>query len=103
MPQPVIGLIVPPREPFLHPDTRFFPGVRFAVEGLGIREMGVEDFDAAAGRVVEAAAELGRRGAGAIALLGTSLSFYRGPQYNVELERRIGRLEESGQVEVVRR
>jgi len=84
-----IGLIVPPREPFLHPDTRAFPNARFIVEGLGIREMAAEDFDAAIDRVVDASAALGRRGARAVALLGTSLSFYRGPQFNVELQRRM--------------
>jgi arylmalonate decarboxylase len=91
MTPPTIGLIVPPSEPFVHPDTRAFPRARFIVEGLGIHEMAVEDFDGAVERVVEAAAVLGRRGARAVALLGTSLSFYRGPQFNVELQRRMAR------------
>lgn len=87
MAQPTIGLIVPPREPFTHPDTRSFPQARFVVEGLGIDEMAAADFDAAVGRVEQAAAALGRQGAKSIALLGTSLSFFRGPQFNLRLQR----------------
>ena len=87
MAQPRIGLIVPPRDPFVHPDTRLYPGVGFEIEGLGIEEMAAEDFDAAVGRVAQAAAALGRRGARSIALLGTSLSFFRGPRFDLRLQR----------------
>ena len=62
MAQPTIGLIVPPREPFMHPDTRGFPQARFIVEGLGIDEMATADFDAALCGVEAAAAALGRAG-----------------------------------------
>jgi arylmalonate decarboxylase len=86
MAQPTIGLIVPPREPFMHPDTRGFPQARFVAEGLGIDEMAAEDFDAAIDRVEQAAAALRRRGARSIALLGTSLSFFRRPQFNFRLQ-----------------
>ncbi len=91
MTQPTLGLIVPPREPFLHPDTRGFAQARFVVEGLGIQDMAVEDFDAAVGRVSQAARALRRRGAGAIALLGTSLSFFRGPDFNKSLQETMAR------------
>jgi arylmalonate decarboxylase len=91
MTPPTIGLIVPPREPFLHPDTRGFAHARFIVEGLGIQEMAVEDFDAALGRIAEASRRLGRRGAAAIALLGTSLSFFRGPDFNQALQETMAR------------
>ena len=87
MAQPTIGLIVPPREPLMHPDTRGSRQARFVVEGLGIDEMAAGDFDAAVNRVGPAAGALGRRGAKAIALLGTSLSFFRGPESNLGLER----------------
>lgn len=93
MAQPTIGLIVPPREAFMHPDIRGFPQARFIVEGLGIDEMATADFDAALCGVEAAAAALGRRGARAIALLGTSLSFFRGPQFNLSLQRT---MEEAG-------
>ena len=88
MAKPLIGLIVPPRGSFLPPDAARFYGERadFAVEGLGIDEMAVADFDAAAGRVGLAARALGERGVHSIALLGTSLSFYRGLGFNRELE-----------------
>ena len=64
MAKPLIGLIVPPRGSFLPPDAARFYGERadFAVEGLGIDEMAVADFDAAAGRVGLAARALGERG-----------------------------------------
>src|SRR5688572_11504486 len=91
MTQPTIGLIVPPREPFLHPDTRGFAQARFVVEGLGIQEMAAEDFDAALGRIAEATRALRCRGAGAIALLGTSLSFFRGPDFNQALQETMAR------------
>jgi arylmalonate decarboxylase len=91
MTQPTLGLIVPPREPFLHPDTRGFAQARFVVEGLGIQEMAVEDFDAALGRIAEASRRLRRRGVGAIALLGTSLSFFRGPDLNQALQQTMAR------------
>src|SRR5688572_22681310 len=91
MAQPRIGLIVPPREPSMHPDTRGFPQALFFVEGLGIDEMAAEDFDAAVERIGEAAAALGRRGVDAIALLGTSLSFYRGPAFNAHLQELMAR------------
>jgi arylmalonate decarboxylase len=89
MAQPLIGLIVPPRGPFLPPDSRRYPGTDFAVEGLGIDEMTVPDFDASRERIVEAAATLGRRGVNAIAMLGTSLSFFRGPAYNADIREKI--------------
>lgn len=86
--KPVIGLIVPPREPFLPPDAERLYGARyeFAVEGLGIAEMAVADFDAASERVAAAARALGERGAASIAMLGTSLSFFRGAAFNQQLE-----------------
>lgn len=85
---PRIGLIVPPRTAFLPPDAeRLYAGrAELAVEGLGIDEMSASDFDAAAGRIAGAAAALGRRAVRAIALLGTSLSFYRGAAFNDQLE-----------------
>ena len=88
MPKPLIGLIVPPRGAFLPPDAAHLYAERaeFTVEGLGIDEMTVTGFEAAVGRIEEAAAVLGRRGVAAIAMLGTSLSFFRGPQFNGELQ-----------------
>lgn len=59
----------------------------FDVEGLGIDEMTAQDFDAAAERIALAARALGERGAHAVALLGTSLSFFRGAAFNDALER----------------
>jgi len=88
MAKPLIGLIVPPRGSFLPPDASRLYGERadFVVEGLGIDEMAVADFDAAAGRIATAARTLGERGVDAIAMLGTSLSFYRGLAFNRKLE-----------------
>lgn len=88
MAKPLIGLIIPPRGSFLPPDASRLYGERadFVVEGLGIDEMAVADFDAAAERIGPAARALGERGVHSIAMLGTSLSFYRGLRFNRELE-----------------
>lgn len=85
---PVIGLIVPPLEPYLPPDAPRLYGdrVRFVVEGLGIEAMAADDFDRAVERIATAAAALAQRGADAIALMGTSLSFFRGDAFNTRIE-----------------
>ena len=48
--------------------------------------MAAAEFDAATGRIAGAARALAARGVDAIAMLGTSLSFFRGPDFNRQLE-----------------
>ena len=86
-PRPTVGLIVPPAHgrvpdhgPELYGDT-----VRFLGAGLGLEAMSVTGYDAVIGRVGVLAADLVERGADAVVLMGTSLSFYRGSDFDREL------------------
>lgn len=84
---PTIGMIVPPaagevppEAPALYPD-----GVTFIAEGLGLRQLTPDGYDGVIDEVGALAKKLKQRGASAIALMGTSLSFYRGVSFNDEL------------------
>jgi arylmalonate decarboxylase len=85
---PTIGLLVapsagrvPPEAPQLYGDS----GVRFISQGLGVGEVSPSGFDAVEARILEKARLLERAGAQAIILMGTSLTFYRGPAYTDDL------------------
>jgi arylmalonate decarboxylase len=89
--QPLLGLILPPTARPV-PDeavTMYGSRLRFAVAGLGIPSMTPASFDAALERIPEAARELASAGANAIVLMGTSLSFYKGEAFNVQLRERV--------------
>jgi len=82
-----VGLIVPPLHGSVPPDaSAMYPDVVFDVEGLGVRALDEAGYEEAVGRVGTAAATLAARGAGSVLLFGTSLSFFRGPSFNDELE-----------------
>jgi arylmalonate decarboxylase len=66
-----------------------FPDVDFLVEGLGVAGMTEAGYAGAVTRLEAACALLARRGAEAILLFGTSMSFFRGPTFNGELEERM--------------
>ncbi len=75
-----IGLIVPPTKAEIPPDaTRMYPHAAFIADGLGLGRMAPDAFAAAITRVGDCAARLAGRGACAVFLFGTSLSFFRGP------------------------
>lgn len=88
---PLLGLIspveatVPPEAPTLYPS-----GVRFQALSVGLRTMTPEGYDRVLEHIGPTAEALGRAGADAIVLMGTSLSFYRGASFNRELTRRMG-------------
>lgn len=83
-----VGLIVPPASGAMPPDvSAMYPGLHFEVVGLGLPEMSEAGYSQAVDRVAECSAELAARGAGAVFMYGTSLSFFRGAAYNGELER----------------
>lgn len=65
--------------------------VRFIARGLGLGEISTRGYEEAIDRVVELAVELGRAGAEAISLMGTSLSFFRGAAFNATLEAEMAR------------
>src|SRR5581483_2788364 len=76
-----IGLVVPfakDEVPFEGPIM--YPGVRFIPRGVGVRALTPEGYDPAWNGIVPAAEELARQGVDAIMVIGTSLTFYRGPE-----------------------
>jgi arylmalonate decarboxylase len=80
---PVLGLIFPPADrPTPADAARLYPHVRFLSDGVGVARMTPEGFDEKLDRMVPAAERLRGRGAQAIALMGTSMSFYRGVAFN---------------------
>jgi arylmalonate decarboxylase len=86
--EPLVGLIVPARAGAVPADgPRLYPGgVRFLATGLGLERMTPDGFDTVVDRVGDLARGLATEGAEAVALMGTSLSFYRGHAFNEQLE-----------------
>jgi arylmalonate decarboxylase len=84
---PTIGMIVPPAPDVVPPEPlQLYPeGVRFVARGLGLTSLTPDGYDQVIDRIATASAELAEEGADAIALMGTSISFYRGPAFNAEL------------------
>lgn len=84
---PTIGLIVPPAHGLVPQDGPLLYGdwVRFIARGLGIGGVSPSGFAPVIDTVVERARELRAAGAQAISLMGTSISFYRGPQFTEAL------------------
>src|SRR5215207_357957 len=84
---PLVGLIVPTAHGQVPADgPRLYPtGVRFEARGLALQRLTPEGYDSVIDRVDELARELAVRGARGVALMGTSLSFYRGAAFNEQL------------------
>ncbi|MDF1715408.1 MAG: aspartate/glutamate racemase family protein [Antarcticimicrobium sp.] len=81
-----IGMIVPPAAGAVPPEPpQLYPDIDFLSVGLGIPEVTPEGFNQVIGRLSDLAGELRAQGAEAISLMGTSLSFYRGPEGNAEV------------------
>jgi arylmalonate decarboxylase len=79
--QHTIGLVVPfakDEVPFEGPIM--YPGVRFIPRGTGVRALTPEGYEPAWNAIVPAAEYLAAQGVDAIMVIGTSLTFYRGPQ-----------------------
>ncbi len=89
--QSPIGLVVPHPEDALPPEAiEMYPETAFLVRGTGVRALTPEGYDAAIDKVVPAAVELAGRGVSAIMVIGTSLTFYRGPEVHERLLERLG-------------
>lgn len=87
MKKPVtIGLVVP----FANDEVPFegplmYPGVRFIPRGVGVRALTPEGYEAAWNGILPAAEYLAQQGVDAIMVIGTSLTFYRGPEAHAQL------------------
>ena len=81
--RPRIGLIVPPAHGRVPPDAALLYGDRFdfIARGLGIDGVSPRGFAPVVDQIVEHARALRADGAQAISLMGTSLSFYKGPAF----------------------
>lgn len=85
-----VGLVVPPARGRVPPDAAgMYPDTDFLIEGIGVGGMSADGYAQAVGRLEQACATLAQRGAKSILLFGTSLSFFRGPTFNGELEDRM--------------
>lgn len=84
---PTVGLIVPPGHGQVPEDGPLLYGgsVRFIARGLGIGGVSPEGFAPVIDTVLDRARELRAAGAEAISLMGTSISFYRGPEFTESL------------------
>jgi arylmalonate decarboxylase len=81
-----IGLVVPfadDKVPFEGP--LMYPGVRFIPRGVGVRALTPEGYEPAWNAILPAAEHLAKQGVDAIMVIGTSLTFYRGPQAHADL------------------
>jgi arylmalonate decarboxylase len=85
--EPVMGMIFPPADYPVPPEaTLLYPhGVTFLAEGLAFNGMTIESYNEAVPRIVPTALKLKQRGATAISIMGTSLTFYKGAAFNQEL------------------
>jgi arylmalonate decarboxylase len=81
-----IGLVVPfatDEVPLEGPIM--YPGVRFIPRGVGVRALTPEGYDPAWDGILPAADYLAQQNVDAIMVIGTSLTFYRGPQAHARL------------------
>jgi arylmalonate decarboxylase len=84
---PVLGLIFPPANRGIPEEgiAMYGDSLRFVVTGLGLDRMTPEGYDSVIPRIPEAARKLVAAGAEAIELTGTSLTFYKGEEFNQRL------------------
>ena len=86
---PCIGLVVPPAHGQVPQDAAMLYGerYRFIARGLGIGGVSPEGFAPVVDGIVDRAVELRKAGAEVISMMGTSISFYRGPEFTESLRR----------------
>lgn len=86
---PCIGLVVPPAHGEVPQDGPMLYGerYRFIARGLGIGGVSPEGFAPVVDTIVDRTVELRQAGAEAISMMGTSISFYRGPEFTESLRR----------------
>ena len=87
---PVLGLIFPVERPVPEEGLVMYPnGVRFITSNLDLKTLTPDGYDAVLGDIPAAARMLRANGARAITLMGTSLSFYKGAEFNRRLTQTI--------------
>ena len=80
----VIGLVMPTAADEIPAEgPTMYPGVGFVSRGVHLRSLTPAGYDDAVTRIVPAATHLAALGADAIMVIGTSLTFYRGAEFNV--------------------
>lgn len=86
---PCIGLVVPPGHGQVPQDAALLYGdrYRFIARGLGIGGVSPEGFAPVVDTIVQRAVELRKAGAEVVSMMGTSISFYRGPEFTESLRR----------------
>ena len=78
--QLTIGLVVPfSTDKVPDEGPMMYPGVKFIPRAVGVRALTPEGYDAAWNGILPAAKQLAKEGVDAIMVIGTSLTFYRGP------------------------
>jgi len=89
--RPLIGMIVPPAAGEVPPEPPvLYPNLEFAARGLALPRLTSDGYDAVIDRAAALAGALKQQGAAAVTLMGTSLSFYRGPAGNARVLRAMG-------------
>lgn len=85
---PTLGMIFPPANYPVPPEAKMlYPsGVRFLAEGVGLTKMTAEEYDRVFVHIMPAAKKLAKEGANAISVMGTSLTFYKGAEYEHQLK-----------------
>lgn len=83
---PTLGMIFPVPRPTPPEALAMYPsGVRFISVDVSLKTMTPEGYDAVIERIKPAGEKLAAQGANAVALMGTSLSFYKGAAFNQKL------------------
>lgn len=87
---PTLGMILPAQGQGVPEALAMYPrGVRFISTVAGLQSMTREGYEGVVDRIVPAACELAAQGAEAVALMGTSLSFFNGAAFNKRLRERM--------------
>jgi arylmalonate decarboxylase len=77
-----VGLAVPEAVDAVPPEAAvMYPRLAFAARGIGLRSLSVAGYEEAIPRIVPAARTLAARGANAVMVIGTSLTFFRGAAF----------------------
>jgi arylmalonate decarboxylase len=86
----IVGLVVPEAMDVVPAEaTAMYPQGSFLARGIALKALSRAGYDEAAGRVEPAARMLASLGAQSIMVIGTSLTFYRGSQFNQNLTERV--------------